>query len=213
MKNMFLSVLAATLFSGTAALAQYRMEPVTTPAPDLAPAYAAVLQSQGFKVVDGSGKTFCEVWFRKSLPVGPKSMEGAVAFPTIPHGSLLGVLRFPERGADRRGQTIKPGVYTLRYSLYPINGDHQGVAPQRDFAVLSPAADDKDPNATPAYDPLMDMSRKASGTPHPAVLEIGPPADGVAFPSLTPMGDHDWLLNVKIGDTPLYLLVVGKSEA
>ena len=28
----------------------------------------------------------------------------------------------------------------MRYSYYPMNGDHQGVAPQSDFAVLSPAA-------------------------------------------------------------------------
>ena len=54
------------------------------------------------------------------------------------------MIRLPERGADRRGQTIKPGVYTLRYGNYPQNGDHQGVEPQRDFLVLSPVAEDKD---------------------------------------------------------------------
>src|SRR6266542_3933987 len=50
-----------------------------------------------------------------------------------------------------------------------------GVAPQRDFLVLTPAADDKDPNSTPAQEELMTMSKKASGTPHPAVFSMEPP--------------------------------------
>ena len=65
--------------------------------------------------------------------------------------SLLGVVRYPERFRDRRGQTIKPGVYTMRYSFYPMNGNHQGVALQRDFAILSPAASDTDAAAKPAF--------------------------------------------------------------
>ena len=57
---------------------------------------------------------------------------------------MLGVARFPAKYKDRRGQTIKPGVYTMRYGLFPVNGDHQGVAPQRDFLIPSPAALDDD---------------------------------------------------------------------
>jgi hypothetical protein len=177
----------------------------------MAPAYASVLGQTGYKIVDPSGQVYCEVWLRTSLPPA-KPADGAIAFPHIPHGTLLGVLRFPGRAADRRGQTLKPGVYTLRYSQYPVNGDHQGVAPQRDFAVLTAAADDKDPAATPNYDTLMSGSQKASGTPHPAVLEMGPPS-GAKFPSFTSQGERDWVLNVKIGDTALYILLVGKSEA
>jgi hypothetical protein len=125
----------------------------------------------------------------------------------------LGVLRFPSAGADRRGQTIKPGVYTLRYGLYPVNGDHQGAAPQRDFAVLTPIAEDKDPNSTPAFDDLMAMSRKASGTPHPAVLSLEPPAAGSSAPSLNKEGEKDWSLSFKLGDTPMAIILVGKAEA
>jgi hypothetical protein len=147
------------------------------------------------------------------MPSGPKSAEDAVAFPSIPHGSFLGILRFPSTGADRRGQTIKPGVYTLRYSQYPVNGDHQGAAPQRDFAVLTPIADDKDPNATPAFYPLMAMSRKASGTPQPAVLSHEPPAGGATAPSLGQEGEKDWSLTFKLGDTPMAIILVGKAEA
>ena len=123
------------------------------------------------------------------------------------------MIRFPVAGSDRRGQTIKPGLYTLRYSRYPVDGNHQGVAPNRDFLILSPADIDKDPAATPAFDPLMDMSRKASGTPHPACLEMAPPASDAKFPGFAKQGDKDWVMDVKIGTLPLGVILIGKTEA
>src|SRR5262249_35050095 len=166
---------------------------------------------QGTKIVGSNGSVFCEVWFRTSLPAGAKSSEESVTLPTIPHGALMGAIRFPAQGADRRGQTIKPGVYTLRYSLQPVNGDHQGVAPQRDFLVLVPAADDTKPGDIPNIDDLMKMSRKASGTPHPAVLSMSS-SSNAAFPELKKEGDSDWALHAKIGDTAVAVIVIGKVE-
>lgn len=189
------------------AFGQYKMEPAPAP-----PVFASELQEQGAKVVDGSGKAWAEVWFRKQAPTGPKTTEDAIAFPSIPQGALIGVIRFAGNGADRRGQLIKPGVYTMRYSRYPVDGNHQGVAPQRDFLVLVPAAQDKDAASQPAYDALMPMSLKASGTPHPAVLEIGSPAGDAAFPSLVQAGE-DWIYNVKVGDLPVAVILIGKSAA
>lgn len=189
------------------------MEPTGAPPSDLAPAFASMMAQQGYKVLGPGGSMYCEVWFRTSLPQGKKSTEESVAFPTIPHGSLIGVIRFPAAAADRRGQTLKPGTYTMRYSMYPVNGDHLGVAPQRDFLVLVPAAEDKDPNSTPGFDDLMAMSRKASGTPHPAVLSLETPVGGASVPGLSKEGDHDWSLAVKVGDTPMALIVAGKAEA
>jgi hypothetical protein len=190
----------------------YKMEPAGAPPSDLNPAFAGMMSKQGYKILGPNGSVYCEIWFRNSLPSGPKASGDSIAFPTIPHGSLMGAIRFPGQGADRRGQPIKPGLYTLRYSLYPVNGDHLGVAPQRDFLVMTPAAEDKDANATPAFDDLMVMSRKASGTPHPAVLSLEPPAGGNT-PALAKEGEHDWALSVKVGDTPIALIVVGKAEA
>jgi hypothetical protein len=193
-----------------AAFAQYKMEPAGAPPADVAG--AASLQSTGSKVLDAGGNVVCEVWVRSSIPSGPKSSEASVAFPGIPHGALLGVIRFPSTGSDRRGQSIKPGVYTLRYSLYPVDGSHQGVAPQRDFLLLVPAAIDKDPSSLPTYEQLVDMSRKASGTPHPAVLSIETPAEGAPVPGLAKEGEHDWVLNTKIGGTPIGIILIGKYE-
>lgn len=196
----------------SAAFAQYKMEPAGAPPPDLAPAFASEMQPQGYKIENGSGAVWCEIWLRKTAPSGPKSTEDAIALPTIPQGALLGVIRFPGQGADRRGQTIKPGTYTLRYSTYPVTGDHQGVAPNRDFALLVPVADDKDPNANPDFQALVALSRKAAGTPHPAVLNIWNSGSD-KLPSLEKQGDHDWVLNAKLGDQPLAIILVGKAES
>jgi hypothetical protein len=209
-KRCFL-LLAGALLAASMVLAQdYKLEPIATAAPGLPAAYAALIENGGYRITGPSGP-WSEIWFRKSIPAGAKPADNAIVFP-IAQGTLLGILRFPATGADRRGQTIKPGIYTLRYALQPVDGAHVGAAPQRDFALLTPIANDADPNTTPAYDALVQMSTKASGTPHPAVLSIEPPS-GSTFPSITKEGDHDWVLNVKIGDLPVAIIVAGKVEA
>jgi hypothetical protein len=186
----------------------YKLETVATPAPGLPAAYAAEISGQGYRVAGPSG-TWCEIWFRKAIPTGAKPTDPAIAFP-IAQGTLLGVLRFPAAASDRRGQPLKPGVYTLRYSDFPADGAHQGVAPQRDFALATPIANDPDPKALPDFEKLVAQS-KTSGTTHPAVFSIEPPA-GSAFPAVTKEGDHDIVLNVKIGDLPFAIIVAGKAE-
>jgi len=203
---------AAVLCTAAAAFGQYKMEPVGAPPAELAPAVAGVLNKQGARILGANGSVFCEVWLRSSVPAGPKSNEESVTLPTIPHGSVLGAIRFPAAGADRRGQVIKPGVYTLRFSYYPLNGDHQGAAPQRDFMVMTPAAEDKDPAPIPVFDALMVMSRKASNTPHPAVLSFWK-AETDFQPGFAKMGEQDWVWQTKLGEMPVAIILVGKTEA
>jgi len=197
----------------TAAIAfpQYKLESAGAPPSDLPAAISGTVQKDGSKVVAGNGTAFCEIWFRTTVPSGPKTTEDGVTVPTIPQGALVGALRFPGRGADRRGQNIKPGVYTLRYALQPVNGDHQGVAPQRDFLLMVPAADDPGPDAKPGFDDLVKLSSKASGTPHPAVLSMSA-SSNTKFPELKKEGENDWALHAKIGDTAVEVIVVGKVE-
>ena len=199
------------LFAASTMWAQHKSEPAGAPPAELAPAISQALEQQGTKIVGSNGTVFCEVWLRTALPSGTKSSEESVTLPKIPHGALIGAIRFPAQGADRRGQQIKPGVYTLRYSVQPLNGDHLGVSPQRDFLVMAPAGDDKDVNSTPAFDPLMAMSRKASGTPHPAVLSMwgAGASDPVGFAK---QGENDWVLTKKIGDAVISVILVGKVE-
>jgi hypothetical protein len=153
LRPLFVLIMAAG-----AAFPQYKLESAGAPPSELPPAVAATLQKDGSKIVAGNGSAYCEIWFRTSAPSGPKSAEDGVTLPTIPQGALMGALRFPAKGSDRRGQGIKPGVYTLRYALQPVNGDHQGVAPQRDFMLMVPAADDPGPTATPGFEDLVKLN-------------------------------------------------------
>ncbi len=201
---------AALLFAASSLLAQdYKLEPIAAGAPALAGGYTSMISGQGYRVNGASGP-WCEIWFRSSIPTGAKPSDPAITLP-IAQGTLVAIIRFPGTAADRRGQSIKPGVYTMRYSNNPVDGSHLGVAPQRDFLLLTPLANDPDPNAMPDFATLVSWSTKASGTPHPAVFSIETPA-GSTFPELTKEGDHDTVLNVKIGDLPLAIIVAGKYE-
>ena len=201
-----MKLLGSLLLFAAAAWAQYTVAPAGAP-PAEAAAVAPLLLPDGVKVAGPNGSTV-EVWLLAAMP--PAGTAEANATLAITHGALLGVARVSGPYADRRGLPIKPGVYTLRYSVYPVNGDHQGVAPQRDFAILARIADDKDPKTPLAFDPLMDLSRKGSGTPHPICLSIWKGGDGDG--KLTKEGEHDWILNTKIGGAPVSVIVAGKSE-
>ena len=196
-------------FAAAAAFAQdYKVEPVATPAPNLPAAYSTVIQTDGYRVTGPKGP-WCEIWLRKSIPAGAKPSDNNIVLP-LAQGTLIGILRFPAAGADRRGQSVKPGVYTLRYSNYPVDGAHQGVAPQRDFALLTPIANDPDPAAMPAFEKLVDMS-KTTGNAHATVLSLEAP-QGSKFPAVTKEGEGDTVLSVKSGDLGIAIIVVGKYE-
>lgn len=208
LKRSFLSFAFAALLAAPLC-AQMKVETAGAP-PSEASALASALAKEGVKVLKEDGSVLCEMWFVSSLPTGAAAEESA-SFSGTPHGALIGVARFPSRHSDRRGQTIKPGVYTMRYSLFPLNGDHQGVSPQRDFILFSPAAADTDPAAKPDFETLMNMSRKASGTPHPLVLSFWKDESGAA-PGVEAAGDSDRVLHTKIGATPVAIIIIGRHE-
>jgi hypothetical protein len=191
------------------AFAQYKLESAGAPPSEVAPGIRAALQKDGAKITGANG-TVCEVWLRTQVPTAANS-EQTVSFTDIAQGTLIGVIRFPVKGTDRRGQAIQPGVYTLRLSFYPADGAHQGVSQTRDFLLLSPAASDTDPAATPAFEQLVAMSKKASGVPHPAVLNCWKPdAPG---PAALKQEGADWVLYNSIGDRPIAVIVVGTYQS
>ncbi len=191
------------------ASAQYKLESAGAPPSEVAPAIRDALQKDGARIAGASGAVL-EVWLRTQVPSAANS-EQNVSFTDIAQGTLLGVVRFPVKGADRRGQPIQPGVYTLRLSFYPADGAHQGVAQTRDFVLLSPAATDTDLNAAPSFDQLVAMSKKASGAPHPAVLNCWKPDS--AGPTALKQEGADWVLYGAIGDRPIALIVVGVYQS
>jgi hypothetical protein len=205
-----LASVTVLLVSSTVWAQQYKADKAGPPPPELASSIAQALEKPGFRISNGD-TMYCELWLRASLPSGAPSNEQSVTLPNVPPGALVGVIRFDAAGADRRGQTIKAGVYTLRYGIMPMNGTHQGAAPQRDFLLLTPAGEDRDLNSIPNFDALVAMSRKASHTPHPAVLSFWK-ADSDS-PGFSQQGDTDWVLQSKVGDTPIDIIVVGTAAS
>ena len=193
----------------------YKIEPVATVPSEIPKILQGALQSPGARVVGDKGAV-CEVWVGKAVAQGTGGNPDAV-YPSLGMGNLVGVLHFPAAGSDFRGQTIKPGYYTLRYALLPQDGNHMGVNPYRDFLLLSPlAADTQIDKPLPPVD-LYKLSRQASGTNHPAVMSLVPTAQGANFPSVGKDDQGHVVLHVKLGtaggDLPIALVVVGQAAA
>jgi len=146
----------------------------------LSEALKGALEPSGYRVTLDDSSIACEIWLRKAVPTQPKKDTADVLYPELSESTLVGVISFPRAAADYRGQPIKPGVYTLRYELLPADGNHLGVAPNRDFVLLVPAASDADPNASFKFDELVSLSRKAAGTRHPAPLSLATAGGGLA---------------------------------
>jgi hypothetical protein len=85
------------------------------------------------------------------------------------------------------------------------------VAPQRDFLVMSPAALDQTAAPMAKFDDLMNFSRKVSGAAHPAVLSMWLVESGFE-PGLSQAGEHDWALQVAVGEAKISVILVGKAE-
>ena len=154
------------------------------------------------------GRAYAEFWLRKAVPATkkPAGPEGAILFPVLMEGELLGALRFPGEGHDYRDQTIAKGIYTLRYGLQPVNGDHLGVSTFRDYVLLVPAAKDKSVADLPPKR-LEQQSAESAGTSHPAVLMLlAAPAGSTVEPAMV----HDETLNTWGAVIPLSLAVKGE---
>jgi hypothetical protein len=86
-------------------------------------------------------------------------------------GGLFGVVRYTKAGEDFRGHEIPPGVYTVRYGLQPVDGNHLGTSETRDFLLLLPAKEDTNP-APMAESDMFELSPKVTATTHPTMLSL-----------------------------------------
>jgi hypothetical protein len=164
----------------------------------LPPALRDAVGTEALQVNAPAG-LLCEIWLRKEVPVAASpSQELGVTFGQIAEGTLLGVMRIAVATTDYRNQKIKPGLYTLRYADNPVDGNHQGVAPQRDFALISPVTEDPDP-ASITRDETIKRSAKTTGTKHPSVWSLWPGDDSATAPALRFQDDSQiWLLNFRL---------------
>jgi hypothetical protein len=189
------AIVCAAVASAVFAAEKYTVSELKEAAPEgLAKEVRDALGKTGYRVVDSGGKTICELWLRAPLPVIDKFVpQNDVEYPIEP-GTLIGALRFPQTSSDYRKQTIKQGTYTLRYGQQPQDGNHIGTAQNRDFVMAIPAANDKSPDALP-QEKATDMSKKASGTTHPAIFSLLPAKKGR---DKMPMMAHNDDLNLEV---------------
>lgn len=129
------------------------------------------LEAKGHRIVGSDGNVLCEIWLRSGVPAGKTETPGA-AYTTIGESTLIGAVVFPKNAFDFRGQQVKAGAYTLRYALYPPDGNHLGISPIRDFLVLIPVSVDQNADAQYKFDELTKMSAKTTGANHPAVISL-----------------------------------------
>lgn len=174
------------------------------------------LESKGYRLTLDDPKPACELWLRKSIPAQPKKDVEGVVYPQIAESTLVGVIHFPQAVTDFRGRPIPAGFYTLRYELIPNDGNHLGVAPNRDFLLAIPAASDSDPAATFKFQEVVSMSAKTGGAKHPSPLSLLP-ADKAGAPAVSKDDQDHWTFtaSVKLAsgeDLPLALIVKGEAQ-
>jgi hypothetical protein len=188
----------------------------------LSPEVTAAINGTGYRIVGPKG-AICDVWLAKEIPVvaGFKRTP-AVQYPLAP-GELFGAIRFPAgtKPTDFRGQELRTALYVLRYGQQPEDGNHLGTSETRDFLVGTPPKEDTDPKRIPDVQKLFALGAKSSGTPHPAIFLLMPPADK---PAAAPKARHDEAKELVIFEAnangkggsgaamlPFSLVVVGKT--
>jgi hypothetical protein len=170
LRSTLIIVLALVFGAGTFAQQPSVATHSNVPPPELEDPIEA-LMAIGGQQVTFADKTLQFSWV-KSLPLRADSNE--VAWSSIDEGALVGAVRLSAGFPDIRGNTMKAGVYTLRYGIQPADGNHMGVSPYREFLLLSPAAADKSVGAL-GHDAAIALSNKTTGTTHPASWSLDPP--------------------------------------
>ncbi|MFN0107342.1 MAG: hypothetical protein ACKVZH_00685 [Blastocatellia bacterium] len=182
----------------------------------VAEAVRGAMEEKGLRVTDDKGKTVCDIWFRKEVPDSKADIPGA-SFGQIAEGTLVGVINFPANTSDFRGQGIKAGWYTLRYALILQDGNHLGVSAARDFFLICPAADDKDPNAAMKMEEMLKLSRAAAGGGHPSPWYFGMATSADKELPKIVKNEHEHIvletkLKTKSGVISIGLIVIGRTE-
>jgi hypothetical protein len=200
---------------------EYNIE-VIDAAPDadeISESLAKQFADKGIRVQRGSTRTACEIWFCKrwAIDAGFEVTDERL-YPFSP-GQLIGLLHFGRRGSDFRDQTVSSGWYTLRFGLQPIDGNHEGTSPTRDFLMMI-AADQDDLNKDWDIEELLEESAEAAGGSHPAMLCLLRATEGDQLAIRHDDRTDWWILHAvgtgasgdKTKAVPFDLVVVGHAD-
>jgi hypothetical protein len=170
-RKTFLTALIAIVLSCASFAASEKVERIgLLTSTEVSDALKQAVEEKGYRVTLDDG-WMAELWVAKPLKMVKQDVPGAL-YPELTNGEFMGVVRFPQGMSDFRGQSLPPGIYTLRYQLLPQDGNHMGVAPNPDFLLASPVASDSRPEQSYVYKKLVALSAKSTGTNHPAVIAL-----------------------------------------
>ena len=201
---------AAALALLPAAFAEEYTAESGAPAPESLPeATRKMIASEGVTVKAGD-VAVVSFWMRSAPFEGAPAGGFGVRFDNVPEGAFLGVLEFPEKGSDFREQSVPPGVYTIRFGLHPEDGNHMGVAPSRDFALLAPVDQDLEVAKNFDFDGIVELSAKV-GNPHPTVARLELP-EGDEGPNLWENDYEHWVLDLPVAGTVVGIVVEGHAD-
>ena len=193
-----------------AMLAQKYTAETGAPLPDTVPeATRELVAAEGVAVKSGD-TVVMRFWMRTAPFEGDAASGFGVRFDNVPEGALLGVMEFVGKGSDFREQSVPAGVYTLRFGLHPEDGNHMGVAPSRDFGLLAPVEKDLEVKQNFDFDSIVELSADV-GNPHPTVARLELP-EGDQGPHLWENDYEHWVLDVKVADTVVGIVVDGHAE-
>lgn len=184
---------------------------------------AKLLDKKGLKF-EVDSKPYCELWLRTEVPIAERAKASlAIKFSQIEVGEIVGALKIHGAGGDYKNNTIKAGLYVLRYGVQPEDGDHMGTAPNRDFFLLTSVKDDTDVAPIADMEKLGELSIKA-GEDHPLTMQVRPlEGDAPKQPTVIHDAEHhlwiaDLALTGRVKDAKetksirCGLVVVGMSE-
>ena len=221
-RTMFFLSFVVCLCAGMLAAAEgeYKVEAIEQ-APDGVSEDIAPLLSRTGHQVSGPDGPIATVWLVNKLMLAPGFTPTLNVKYPFEEGQLIGAISVPEgqNYSDFRGQEIKPGVYTLRYGVQPMDGNHIGTSDTYDFLLAIPAKLDKDPLPFKFVMELHEKSAKAAGTAHPAIFSLLPAEQGAEGASIEhePSKEFQVLqLSAPTDGEPktqaIRLVVVGKGE-
>jgi hypothetical protein len=219
-KNSLIAAVIFLLCVPVASGQEYSIEKIeaASEADGVSDEIAKLIADQGIRVKRGSSRTVCEIWLCKELAIDPEFKPTPERLYPFTPGQLIGLLHFSRRGSEFRDQTVSSGWYTLRFGLQPVDGNHEGTSPTRDFLLLVDAEQDDLPENWKAED-LQKASAEAAGASHPAMLCLQRPADGSELAIRHDEANDWWVLHM-LGngvakqnpqDIPIDLVVVGHA--
>jgi hypothetical protein len=190
--------LLATLFLAAPALALNVKVVNQEPPSQLDPAIRSQLQRSCVQLLN-TDKPVYEFWFCSELTLTSKPGSTAKALDSLKQSVLLGAVRVTSAQRDYRDDELPSGIYTLRFTLQPTDGNHLGTSEFSYFAALTPAKLDTKPDGITDYKSLVKASSKETSTEHPVILSLRPASsEAGAVPQLSEPAPEHKSVRVKV---------------